>query len=208
MHSQTRTHTVPAVGITALIWLDGAMRNRTHACIWSVVHAADEEACGDVYRKPWLQVVSMRKQLLALLHVREFATEAAFVDPCRPLVLPAVPCTVCFAVAPLDVTRSHCDAGWRCGACSAPRPAADIEARLHERLRAAVAGGTLCDLRCRRCRALSRGGAERQCPDCGGELEFAGDSGDVRMCATVVGSIARHHEMPGLLEAAEWVANG
>lgn len=153
-------------------------------------------------------MASMRRQLLALLHVREFAYEAEFVDPCRPLVLPAVPCAVCFAVAPLDVTRSHNGSAWRCGACGEARPAADVEARLHARLRAAVAAATLADLRCRKCRALSRGGAERQCPDCGGELEFAGDAGELRLSATVVRSIARHHEMGGLLEAAEWVANG
>lgn len=155
-----------------------------------------------------LQVASMRRQLLALLHVREFAYDAEFVDPCRPLVLPAVPCAVCFAVAPLDVTRGHDGTAWRCGACGEARQPADIEGRLHARLRAAVATGTLADLRCRKCRALSRGGAERQCPECGGELEFARDAGDLRLSATVAGSIARHHGMAGLLEAAEWVANG
>lgn len=150
----------------------------------------------------------MRRQLLALLHVREFAYDAEWVDPCKPLVLPAVPCGHCFAVAPLDVTRGHAGGAWRCGACGEEHTAADIEARLQARLRAAVAAGTLRDLRCRKCKALSRGGAERQCADCGGELAFARDSGDLRLEARVISSIARHHEMAGLLEAAEWIADG
>eukprot|EP00892_Ulva_mutabilis_P006158 jgi/Ulvmu1/3914/UM018_0137.1 len=153
------------------------------------------------------EVSSMKRQLLALLHVREFAFEAEFRDPCKPLVLPAVPCSHCFTVAPLDVTRGHSGGAWRCGACGEPRAAADIEARLLSRLRCAVTAGTLCDLRCRKCKALSRGGAERQCTDCGGELVFARDGGVLRLEACVIASIARYHEMTELLEAAEWIAS-
>ena len=90
-------------------------------------------------RGGWLQVAAIRRQLLTMLHVREFSEEAEWVDPCCPLVLPAVACSECFAVGALDVARAATQPrAWHCGACGAPYATPALEAALMERLQAAV----------------------------------------------------------------------
>jgi DNA polymerase epsilon subunit 1 len=155
----------------------------------------------------------MRRQLLALLHVREFSSEAEFVDPCAVLVLPVVPCSHCYAVAPLDVTRCAASAAaaaagdtWRCSTCRCPHSGREIESRLMLRLRLAVRDATQRDLRCEKCSRLSRGGGEARCAECGGELIFADDSGmDLKTQGIVMRSIAAFHGLSMLKEAAEWI---
>lgn len=154
-----------------------------------------------------LQVGSMCRQLLAMLHVREFAEEAQFVDPCSPLVLPAVACGHCFTVAPLDVTRSASlePRGWRCGVCMQPHDAAAIEAALMARLRAATAASAVWDIKCGKCKALSRGGAQIACGDCGGSFVFERGGGTLKLEAQVLESVADFNGFELLREAAQWV---
>jgi len=47
----------------------------------------------------------MRKQLLAAVHVKEFAAEAAFRDPCLPVVLRDISCEACGSARDVDVCR-------------------------------------------------------------------------------------------------------
>ena len=143
-----------------------------------------------------------------MLHVREFAEEAQWVDPCRPLVLPAVPCASCYAVTALDVTRTaSAPRTWRCPACAAAYSVPQLEAALMDRLKGAVTAGSVCDLQCARCRAMSRGGAARACGECGGPLVFARDGGQLKMEARVIDSIAEYHGMELLREAATWTVS-
>jgi DNA polymerase epsilon subunit 1 len=151
----------------------------------------------------------VRRQLLAMLHAREFSDEAEWVDPCSPLVLPAVACVQCFAVAALDVTRSAPQPrAWCCGACGHPYKASTIESALMERLQVAAAAAVVCDLQCRRCKAMSIGGAQTSCGECGAELVFARDGGKLRLEARVIESVAEYHGLPLLQEAASWIVNG
>lgn len=144
-----------------------------------------------------------------MLHVREFADEAEWVDPCCPLVLPAVACSECFAVSALDVTRTATQPGaWCCGACAHPYATPVLEAALMQRLQVATAAAVVCDLQCARCKAMSRGGAQSVCGECGASLVFARDGGKLQLEARVVESVAEFHGLELLNESASWIVNG
>ena len=144
-----------------------------------------------------------------MLHVREFSEEAQWVDPCCPLVLPAVACNECFAVAALDVTRTAArPRAWCCGACGNPYATPELEAALMERLQVATAAAAVSDLQCARCKAMSRGGAQSVCADCGAALVYARGGGRLRHEARVVESVAAYHGLEALREAASWLVNG
>lgn len=154
-------------------------------------------------------MAAIRRQLLTMLHVREFSEEAAWVDPCSSLVLPAVACSECFAVAALDVTRTATKPrAWCCAACGSAYATRALESALMERLQAATAAAVVCDLQCLRCKAMSRGGTQSVCGDCGAALVFARDGGKLQLEARVIESVAEFHGLELLKEAASWVVNG
>jgi DNA polymerase epsilon subunit 1 len=149
----------------------------------------------------------MRRQLLALIHVKEFAKEAAFIDPCKAVVLRDVECDACGAVADVDVCHevASADTGdtWRCRTCSAAFGTDDIERRLLARAAAAIQGWQTQDLRCARCRAVSTGGLRRECGDCGEALAHSVPPAALRGELGVLRSVARFH---GLFLLDETVA--
>ena len=148
----------------------------------------------------------MRRQLLALLHVREFSREAEWHDPCRTIVLRNVVCSACGTVADLDVCREAASAAsgdvWRCRDCAEPFDRDAIEQRLLERVARALADFQLQDLRCVRCRAVSAGGMCTQCEQCGESLQLTVTAGDLQRQLAVLRSVARFHGLPLLEESA------
>ena len=154
----------------------------------------------------------MRRQMLALLHVREFAKEAVFVEPCKAVVLPDVVCPHCGAVADLDVCRDAASSApgdtWRCGSCQTPFESDMIEGRLLERLSAAVAGYQLQDLACKRCRLVSPGGLRTLCEQCGEALAHTVPPSALQSELSILRSIATFHSLPLLADAALFYLEG
>ena len=52
-----------------------------------------------------LQVMKLKRDLLKLIGIGEFAEEAAFTDPCLSYVLPEVICKSCNHIRDLDLCR-------------------------------------------------------------------------------------------------------
>lgn len=53
------------------------------------------------------EVRVLRKDLLSLLHIREFSDESMFKNPCEPFKLPRIICEYCNLTRDLDLTRDH-----------------------------------------------------------------------------------------------------
>jgi DNA polymerase epsilon subunit 1 len=156
-----------------------------------------------------LQVLSMRRQLLAMLHMNEFSKEAAWRDPCRAIELQDVMCSSCGAVVDLDVCREAASVAsgmWHCGNCSEPFECDRIEQRLLARVSQTVSGYQLQDLVCIRCGAVSAGGMRMQCEQCGEGLRLTITKESVWTELSVFRSIAQFHGMLLLAEAATTAA--
>ena len=82
------------------------------------------------------EVASMRKTLLRLLKVKEFAPESQFQAPCRGFTLPDVICTSCQFSRDLDLMREpdmvnlDAEEEWLCPECTGPYSKKAIESEL------------------------------------------------------------------------------
>lgn len=151
-------------------------------------------------------VTVLRRQLLKLIHVKEFGPDAVWRDPCKRLVLPDVVCSSCQDCQDLDLCR---DPGiqardWRCGVCGAPRDAGVLEARLASTLRALGESHMLQDLKCIKCGTAAADHLQRQCDVCGGKLRAGVPLQVMKQQISVFRSVAEYQEMPVLLDLTEW----
>ena len=65
-----------------------------------------------------MQVEALRKNMLRLIGVREFAEEAKFANPCVSFALPEVVCMFCNHCRDIDLCRDSARAGnWQCPEC-------------------------------------------------------------------------------------------
>ncbi|CAG9465602.1 unnamed protein product [Pedinophyceae sp. YPF-701] len=116
----------------------------------------------------------LARQLLRVLHVREFSAEAEFRDPCRSWVLRDVVCHACNDCRDIDLCRDHeVEEGvWRCrmAACRRPYDLEAIEAALCAHLDMLGVQYQSQDVRCAKCGRVKRERLTAHC-DCGGALE-------------------------------------
>lgn len=82
--------------------LPGATGNRTNPTLELVKAICEVYALSTEHT---VQVQILRKNLLDLLVVREFSTEAGWKNPCESLVVPMIICARCNAIRDVDVCR-------------------------------------------------------------------------------------------------------
>jgi DNA polymerase epsilon subunit 1 len=103
----------------------------------------------------------MRKNLLRLVHVREFSEEALFRDPCLSFTLPNVICAYCNDCRDLDLCRDPLllRREWRCAQpqCAHPYDRQWVENALLQIVRQRSRMYQLQDLKCRKCRQVKGG---------------------------------------------------
>lgn len=152
------------------------------------------------------EVMLLRRQLLRLLHIKEFDPEAAWRDPCKSLVVPDVICTTCQHCEDLDVCRDSRvqDKDYSCRVCGTDMGVALLEARLADELRAVGAAVLLQDLKCTKCATSAADHLQRRCDLCGGQLKASVSMTDARQLVQVFEGVARHHDMETLLELCRW----
>lgn len=151
------------------------------------------------------QVVVLRRQLLRLVHVKEFGPDAAWRDPCMTVILPDVICSTCQDCQDLDLCRDPAlnQHDWRCGACGTQRDVATLEARLVNYLRGMEDSYQLQDLRCQKCRTVTTEHLRRQCDVCSGSIQTSIDAKSIRAKVEVLRNIAEYHSMDVLKELSE-----
>lgn len=108
-----------------------------------------------------LETRLLRRDLLQLFDVKEFAPAARFVNPSASLKVRGVLCGECSHVRDLDLCRDedYSDGGvrtpgWRCPTCQTPYGALAVQERLVREVMGLVARWNTQDVRCAKCKRL------------------------------------------------------
>jgi DNA polymerase epsilon subunit 1 len=158
-------------------------------------------------------MLRLRRNLLRLLDVREFADEAQFVNPCRTYVLPDVMCGFCGACRDLDLCRDRSAAAsvvagahWSCEQCAHPYDHEALESRLVQIVQRRSHAYQLQDLQCVSCRQVKTDSLSSICPKCAGAFSTRQPAAGLREALAIFRNVAQHHDMPWLLETVERLA--
>ncbi|GAX75625.1 hypothetical protein CEUSTIGMA_g3069.t1 [Chlamydomonas eustigma] len=151
-------------------------------------------------------VAVLRRQLLKLLHVREFGPLAEFKDMCLGFTLPDVICSYCNDCRDLDLCRDSELAAheWSCGECQQPYDQAAMEQRLMVALQHRVRQYQLQDLSCVRCKQVLAGHFRNTCGLCSGDLKPTLPVEVLKKQLVVFRNIARFHGFELLEQLSDW----
>lgn len=158
------------------------------------------------------EVGSMRRTLLRLLKVKEFAAESQFKNPCYGFTLPDVICANCNFSRDLDLLRDpdvvelDADQQWLCPECFSPYSKAAIEAELVAYLQRRTIGHSLTDLVCAKCHTV-KGASDNLAPRCACSGEFKPRDGrsNFQELLRSFTQLSRYHSFEWLEETAKWL---
>ncbi|KAG9455053.1 hypothetical protein H6P81_007957 [Aristolochia fimbriata] len=176
---------------------DAALDFIKHVC---AVLALDQNVQHDI--------LIMKKNLLKLVRVREFAPEAEFRDPCTSFTLPNVICSYCNDCRDLDLCRDSAlsEVEWRCGApqCGQPYNREEMENALLQIVRQRERLYHLQDLLCLRCGSVKQAHLAEQC-ECAGGFRCKEDSIEFLTKMRVFLKIAIRQKFLLLQECTSWI---
>ncbi|TQD77364.1 hypothetical protein C1H46_037096 [Malus baccata] len=176
---------------------DAALEFIKHVC---GVFSIDQNVVHDV--------LVMRKNLLKIVRVREFAPEAEFHDPGPTFTLPNVICSYCNDCRDLDLCRdSALLAGeWRCCVpqCGQLYDKEVMENALLQIVRQRERLYHLQDLECLRCHQVKAARLAEQCV-CAGSYKCRQNATEFRTQMELIWKIAIHQKFQLLQECTEWI---
>ncbi|KAG6911037.1 hypothetical protein DXG01_005453 [Tephrocybe rancida] len=154
----------------------------------------------------------LKRNLLDLIGVREFANEAIFRNPCEPLKLPNVPCRHCDALRDFDFCRdpelipnnleiSH---KWLCSNCGGEYDKTAIEFALMHVVLTIERNFAQQDLRCSKCQQIRSDNVSMFCR-CSGTQTLTVSKADMRRKIRTIANIATLHHLGRLKERAEFI---
>lgn len=153
-------------------------------------------------------VLVMRKNLLKYVHVREFAPEAEFHDPCPSFILRNVACSYCHDCRDLDL---HGDAAllaeeWCCAVpqCGHPYDREVMENALLQIVRQRERVYHLQDLICLRCNQVKAAHLAEQC-ECAGSFRCRESASEFHNKMQIFLNIAKHKKYEVLEECISWI---
>ncbi|WOK95843.1 DNA polymerase epsilon catalytic subunit A-like [Canna indica] len=177
---------------------DAALEFIKHVC---TVLALDQNVQHDVLR--------MRRNLLKLIHVKEFAPEAQFHDPCPSFTLPNIICSYCNDCRDLDLCRDPTlsEGEWRCMVphCGQPYNREQIENALLQIVRQRERLYHLQDLVCVKCRQVKDAHIAEQCAACGGSFRCHESSSAFLNKMQVLHGIAARQKFQLLHDCTSWI---
>ncbi|KAL0958719.1 hypothetical protein HGRIS_014049 [Hohenbuehelia grisea] len=152
----------------------------------------------------------LKRSLLELVGVREFASEAAFRNPCEPLRLSSVPCKHCDGMRDFDFCRdpelrpNNVDTTprWQCTSCGGEYDRVAIEYTLVDMVYAMEKNFAQQDLRCQKCKQVRSDAVSKWC-QCSGAYVLTTARADVRRRLKTMVNIARVHNLAKLREVAQ-----
>ncbi|KAH9822597.1 hypothetical protein DFH28DRAFT_458835 [Melampsora americana] len=168
------------------------------------------------------EIRTMKRLLLDLIGVREFASEAVFKNPCVPFAIPVTICKHCNFMRNFDLCRDpdllpsagsssvNRSSEWHCAQCGHEYNKLAIESTIIEHLGNQVSMFQLQDVRCSRCSQIKADEMSLRC-HCSGEYELSGNGQstghrDTRQQIVkrlrVARDVAEAHEMDILLDLA------
>lgn len=148
------------------------------------------------------QLARLRRNLLKMLGVREFASEALFINPGLSFVMPDVVCEFCGHCRDLDVCR---EGEWLCECCQTPYDHELMEYRLVQTVRRQSRSFLAQDLQCTKCKLVQRRALIGECERCTGPFELRSSQQALTFWLKTFSSIATHHSMPWLVEVLEFL---
>jgi len=169
-------------------------------------------------------VASMRRSLLRLLGVREFAKESQFIDPALPVPLHDVICTFCNAVVDLDIARDtqlwtekeesadgepqsgKSRLSWACEYCGNPYDMRQIELDLVRIVQKLYTSYHVQDLMCRKCNMVKRENMGMHCSCSGAPYELSMSRELLHSQLHAMQSVAKFHQFQFLLETVSWIS--
>ena len=155
------------------------------------------------------EVTVLRRQLLKLVHCKEFSPESEWKDPCISLVLPDVICAKCQNCQDLDLCRDPFlqQHDWRCQNCGEDRNVEEIEAALVSLLNQKSDSYELQDLRCIKCSSVATEHLQKTCDLCGAQMKGVLAPETAHGMFSVFASVAEFHNLQTLKELACWHLN-
>ncbi|XP_034688144.1 DNA polymerase epsilon catalytic subunit A-like [Vitis riparia] len=176
---------------------DAALEFIKHVC---AVLALDQNVQHDI--------LVMRKNLLKYVHVREFAPEAEFCDPCQSFILPNVICSYCNDCRDLDLCRDSALLAqeWRCAVpqCGQPYDREVMENALLQIVRQRERLYHVQDLVCLKCNQVKAAHLAEQC-SCAGSFRCKEDVSEFQSKMQVFLKIAMHQKFQLLQECTSWI---
>ncbi|XP_058067456.1 DNA polymerase epsilon catalytic subunit A-like isoform X2 [Magnolia sinica] len=153
-------------------------------------------------------ILVMRKNLLKLIRVREFAPEAEFRDPCLSFTLSNVICSYCNDCRDLDLCRDTALLAheWRCAVpqCGQPYNREEMENALLQIVRQRERLYHLQDLVCLKCNQVKAAHLAEQC-GCAGSFRCKEDVDEFLTKMQVFLNIAVYQKFQLLQECASWI---
>ncbi|EKM53261.1 uncharacterized protein PHACADRAFT_99155 [Phanerochaete carnosa HHB-10118-sp] len=157
-----------------------------------------------------IEVGLLKRNLLELVGVREFSSEAAFQNPCEPLKLSNVPCRHCDSLRDFDFCRDpelvelagQGAPRWTCVNCYGEYDRTMIEFALIEMVWELERRFAQQDLRCTKCKQIQSDNVSRFC-QCSGNYQLTISKADVRRRLRTMVNVALVHKFPKLRECAE-----
>ncbi|KAJ2653591.1 DNA polymerase epsilon catalytic subunit [Coemansia sp. RSA 1250] len=165
----------------------------------------------------------MRRNLLALLEIGEFAQESQFTNPCERLVLPRVVCDFCNFSRDMDFCRDAdllpvqqqtpdgtlrlVPSEWLCLGCNSAYDSERIEERLIEQLQSMLLTYQTQDLVCSKCRLMKQDNFSLQCVDCAGSYKTTVPAESIQKQVGVYLDVARLNNLSMLFDLASWIQN-
>ncbi|GAA5968501.1 hypothetical protein JCM11641_007661 [Rhodosporidiobolus odoratus] len=155
-----------------------------------------------------VEVVVLKRNLLDLIGVREFAREAIFQNPCLAFKVPMVVCRSCNSIRDLDLCRNVAflvqDQPWACERCSTEYDRAAIEALVIDSLQRRLVSYQLQDLRCGKCKTMKSENLRSTC-DCSGQYQMSETRQDLAKRLQVTANVAAFHRLATLTSAVDWL---
>lgn len=152
-----------------------------------------------------VEIGILRRSLLELIGVREFAQEAVFKNPCEPLRLANVPCRHCDSLKDFDFCRDpelfpknlEVSPRWLCAGCGAEYDKTSIELSLLETVYNIERAFAQQDLRCARCHQIQSDSVSRHC-QCSGAYQLTMNKADIRKRLRTIVNVAIVHNLSRL----------
>ncbi|KDR79105.1 hypothetical protein GALMADRAFT_242970 [Galerina marginata CBS 339.88] len=157
-----------------------------------------------------VEIGLMKRNLLDLIGIREFASEATFRNPCEPLKLSNVPCRHCDVLRDFDFCRDpellpnnlEVNPKWLCNNCGGEYDRTAIEFALIDMMRTLERAFAQQDLRCSKCQQIQSDNVSRWCK-CSGSYQFTMNKADARRKLRTIVNVAREYNLPRLRECGQ-----
>ena len=152
-----------------------------------------------------VEIGLLKRNLLDLIGVREFAGEATFRNPCEPLKLANVPCRHCDFLRDFDFCRdpellpnnTEVNPKWLCNNCGGEYDRTTIEFVLIDMTRTLERSFAQQDLRCSKCQQIQSDNVSRYCK-CSGSYQFTLNKADTKRKLRTIVNVAREYNLPRL----------